>query len=302
MKIAILMSTYNGQKYLEEQMKSLQKQTLKDITTIYIRDDGSNDDTIKIIERWSEYLDIVLYKEENIGPAQSFWKLFMNMDIQADYYAFCDQDDIWDYDKLEKGVEALRNEKKEALWCSNCRIINNNNKIILDKMNMKVPDFSIVSQMVCGTTQGCSMMLNNILRNYIAQKNIKKFPMHDFVVMTYAIAKGNVIYDSNPSFSYRVHDANVIASGGKNTLTHIKDSLKRWFSNSHRNELSEFAKVFMKDNKDCLDMETSSYITNLIKSKHNLICRVRIVFNRNTKSDNKRAERSFKIRTILGVV
>ena len=59
MKIAILMSTYNGQKYLEEQMKSLQKQTLKDKTTIYIRDDGSNDDTIKIIERWSEYLDIV---------------------------------------------------------------------------------------------------------------------------------------------------------------------------------------------------------------------------------------------------
>ena len=58
----------------------------------------------------------------------------------------------------------------------------------------------------------------------------------------------------------------------------------------------------MKDNKDCLDIETSSYITNLIKSKYNLICRVRIVFNKNTKSDNKRAERSFKIRTILGVV
>ena len=102
MKIAILMSTYNGHKYLDEQMESLVNQTLKDNMTVYVRDDGSNDDTIEIIEKWSKKLDVVLYKGENIGPAKSFWDLFMNLGIQADYYAFCDQDDVWEKDKLRR--------------------------------------------------------------------------------------------------------------------------------------------------------------------------------------------------------
>ena len=54
-----------------------------------------------------------------MGPARSFWKLLMNSEIQADYYAFCDQDDIWDLDKLERGVDSLKEEVHPALWCSN---------------------------------------------------------------------------------------------------------------------------------------------------------------------------------------
>ena len=72
MKIAILMSTYNGEKYLDEQLESIFKQNINAKITLYVRDDGSTDSTIAIIQQWKQKLDIVLYKEKNLGPAGSF--------------------------------------------------------------------------------------------------------------------------------------------------------------------------------------------------------------------------------------
>ena len=76
MKIAILMSTYNGEKYLNEQLESIFMQKVNAEITVYIRDDGSKDNTIRIIKNWTAKLNIVLFEEDNIGPANSFWKLF----------------------------------------------------------------------------------------------------------------------------------------------------------------------------------------------------------------------------------
>lgn len=302
MEIAILMSTYNGKNYLDEQLKSLADQILNGHMTIYIRDDGSSDCTTTIIKKWRKELDIVLYEENNIGPAKSFWSLFMREEIQADYYAFCDQDDIWDPFKVQAGISALENEECAALWCSNCRIIDSVGKVIVEKMNEEEPSFSIISQLVCGTTQGCAMLFNDKLRKYIFDKNIVEIPMHDFVIMTYAIANGKVFYDEKPYFGYRVHSNNVVANNGKNLIQHINSSLNRWFADEHRNELSTFAEKFLKDNKEYLDFETQKYISNLIIVKHSVIARFKIAFNKNTFSANKNAERSFKIRTLLGVI
>lgn len=302
MRIAILMSTYNGHKYLEEQMESLSNQTLKDYMTVYVRDDGSSDDTIKIIERWKHNLNIVLYREKNVGPAKSFWELFMNPDIQADYYAFCDQDDVWDSDKLETGIKDLQHQKSEALWCSNCRIIDYRGNIILGEMYRENPDFSIISQLVCGTTQGCAMLFNDALRQYIMEKQIEEIPMHDFVVITYAIAKGKVLYDKKPFFSYRVHTNNVVAKNGKSSFARVCSSMNKWFANEHRNETSTFAERLLMDNIDYLDSETKNYIQKLLKSRHNIYKRFSVIFDSRTFSMNKKAERSFKIKTLLGVI
>ena len=82
----------------------------------------------------------------------------------------------------------------------------------------------------------------------------------------------------------------------------MKASLNRWFSEKHRNELSNYAQYFLRDNADLLDESTLHYINNLIKSRRNLLCRVKIIFDRRTVSDNKNAERSFKVRTMLGIL
>ena len=128
MKIAVLMSTYNGHKYLDKQLKSIAEQTVVNHLTLYIRDDGSKDDTFDIIDKWKNKINIVLYKEKNAGPAMSFWQLLMKSEVKADYYAFCDQDDVWDKDKIEKGIEKLKGSIQ--LYACNCRIIDEKDVVI----------------------------------------------------------------------------------------------------------------------------------------------------------------------------
>lgn len=302
MKIAIFMSTYNGEKYINQQLESIFNQNVCANIELYIRDDGSTDRTIDIIRKWKEQFNITLFIKNNVGPAQSFWELFSMKDIKADFYAFADQDDLWDSNKLQIGINSLKNEKIEALWCSNCRIIDQNGKVLNDEMNKNTPDFNIISQFVCGTTQGCAMLFNDQLRNYILSKKTNKIPMHDFVIMTYAIAKGKVIYEKCPTFGYRVHNNNVVAKEGKNVLKHAIDSLNRWFSKEHKNELSLYAEEFLINNEEYLDNLTRQYLNGLISSKGSMISRIKIVFNVNTRSQNKKAERSFKIRMLFGIL
>lgn len=302
MKIAVLMSTYNGHKYLNEQIKSLASQSVAKDIILYIRDDGSSDDTLDIIESWKSKINIVCIKGKNIGPAMSFWKLLMNPKIQADYYALCDQDDIWDCNKLERAVKALKQEEGVCLWCSNCRIIDSKGKVIQRELYNQKPDFSIDSQIVCGTTQGCAMTFDNKLRKYIMDKKIDGYPMHDFVLMTYAIALGKIIYEEQPSFGYRVHDNNVVARAGKRKTKKIIDAYNRWFSNKHKNELSRYLKIFCANNRNYLDKKTLDFLEDIYKSPHNFTKRLKVVHNSKCKSYNKKSERTFKIRTLLGVI
>ena len=112
-KVHILMSTYNGHKFLREQLDSIFKQTYSNFT-LYVRDDGSNDDTNELLEEYikehrlgEDKVIIVKNKEKkNLGWKGNFWEL-LDKCSDADYYAFCDQDDVWQPCKLEYAVEML---------------------------------------------------------------------------------------------------------------------------------------------------------------------------------------------------
>ena len=99
-----------------------------------------------------------------------------------------------------------------------------------------------------------------------------------------------------------MHDNNVVAKEGKNFIRHVKGSLDKWFSSNHKNELSDFAMDFLRDNSDYLDTTTYNYINTLIRSRRNFIDRFKLIFDERTKAQNKKAERSFKIRVLLGII
>ena len=114
--IAILMSTYNGERYLREQIDSLLSQTNKD-WILYIRDDGSTDGTVLIVKEYErEYpYKIVLLEDGlgNLGSGCSFMQLLSS--VNSDYYMFCDQDDVWLSDKIEKTYLKLRTMESEDI-------------------------------------------------------------------------------------------------------------------------------------------------------------------------------------------
>lgn len=108
-KVAVLLSTYNGEKYLKEQLDSLINQTYSNID-IYIRDDGSTDNTVKIIKEYQKNnSNIYLDEGKNSGFIKSFFELLKN-NSNADIYSYCDQDDIWEKDKIERAVKHIEKE------------------------------------------------------------------------------------------------------------------------------------------------------------------------------------------------
>lgn len=111
-KIIVLMSTYNGELYLEEQLRSIINQKFTEDeyeVQILVRDDGSSDKTIPILEKYREKGLLDYYTGKNMGYPKSFWHLLKNAD-DADYYAFADCDDVWFEDKLARAVERLSRE------------------------------------------------------------------------------------------------------------------------------------------------------------------------------------------------
>lgn len=122
-KVQVLLSTYNGEKYLKEQIESILKQKEVDIHLL-VRDDGSSDSTIKILEEISnKNKKITFYKGKNIGPARSFMELLKKSE-EADYYSFADQDDIWEENKIISAINKLKNTNEPELYLSALGIVN----------------------------------------------------------------------------------------------------------------------------------------------------------------------------------
>ena len=107
-KMAILMAAYNGQKYLSKQLDSILAQNYPN-WTLYVIDDGSKDETWNILHGYQASFGEKLHitKTDNKGCAKTFLSLACDENIQADYYAYSDQDDIWDNNKLSRAVEIL---------------------------------------------------------------------------------------------------------------------------------------------------------------------------------------------------
>lgn len=213
MKVLVLLSSYNGSLYIKEQIMSLVIQ--KDIDLdIYVRDDGSTDNTIKIVSSIKDsYPNITLFADTNVGFVSSFTKLVHKAYLSShyDYYAFCDQDDIWYDNKLSVAVKYLKEASKNepVMFCSNSRLIDSEgnpkggsfvkNNCIINKNNIYL--YSRV--------QGCSMVFNRkALELFHNHPPINCF--HDRWISLICATFGEIIYLNEPLFSYRIHSSNTL--------------------------------------------------------------------------------------------
>lgn len=217
MKIAILMSTYNGEKYLTEQIKSLKAQTLKN-WDLYIRDDGSTDKTLEIISNQVESDQRIHYvpdSEKHLRPMRSFFKLLN--EISADYYFFCDQDDFWLPNKLELMMTEIGdkdNHIPQLLYCG-LRCVDQNLKPLVNDFENLPGKINGKSRFIGNDMPGCVMLLNKNLRDLIINytKNYENIIMHDWWIALVAEAFGNVSFLDKKLILYRQHGDNSIGAG-----------------------------------------------------------------------------------------
>ncbi len=208
-KIQVLLSTYNGEKYIKEQIQSIIQQEQVEVFLL-IRDDGSQDKTLEIIEDMAKlYSNITYYQGDNLGPAKSFMNLVEKSGDFA-YFAFADQDDVWKPKKLLSAIEKLK-EKKEipALYVSALEVVDENlNKIAYQPVQ---GNFCFEGEIIKNFATGCTQVFNANLRNAIRRYQPSYIIMHDSWItrVCYAIG-GEVIIDEKTYIQYRQHGKNVL--------------------------------------------------------------------------------------------
>lgn len=285
MKIQILMSTYNGSQYIRTQLDSIVAQDVNE-KFLLIRDDGSTDDTIIIIEEYiRKYPWIFLYKGQNVGVQKSFFDLINKADSQMDYIAFADQDDEWLPNKLSRAVWCL-NKRNSAnctmplLYCSDKRVVGKNLEPINVTVSRKVRKISFGNALVQNICTGCTAVINQSLLRLIKQyppENIQGVIMHDWWLYLTAACFGNVYYDHDSYIKYRQHGGN--ASGAMlNHRALMSYRINQLFS--ARGQIYKQAEMFLKTYTAYFDSgwdKERNMIRALLCAQQNFFRRVPIV-------------------------
>lgn len=233
--VLILLSTYNGGKFLRYQLDSLVKQKGVELQ-ILIRDDGSADDTIDIVNKYkSTHSNITLIEGNNCGVPKSFFELAyyaFNHLSKYDYYAFCDQDDVWEPEKLESAVSKLDNYYENKLYFCRAKYVDENLKLIKESPIIK--QFDYTTCVYRNPVLGCTMVFDHKLLEYFCMA----FPeadrihsLHDAWLFKCAVYTDAFIVSDDKSYiKYRQHGNNVTnayKSPLKKYLTAIKRRLGR---------------------------------------------------------------------------
>ena len=223
MKIAILLATYMGERYIGEQIESVIKQTYQD-WMIYVHDDGSTDKTMDIVQSYVERYPnkIQILEGPALGGARNNF-MYLLSQVEASYYMCCDQDDIWLPEKIEKTYNAMKQLEAEnevkvpCMIYTDLTVVDGNLNIIADSMsmyqNLNCANVSIGRLLMQNVVTGCTMMLNKELRDMVIQyKNIDNIIMHDWWAAIIAALFGRLIYLNDPMIWYRQHGSNSVGA------------------------------------------------------------------------------------------
>ncbi len=208
-KVAVIMSTYNGEKYLKAQLESILQQTYPNID-IYIRDDGSTDNTLQILRRYAQKNPHIHLEEgKNLGFAASFLKALAKAK-NYDYYAFCDQDDVWLDFKVQRAVEHLQQYSNDQplLYGSSYDFYDAGLNFQKHAKHIKNPE-SFAKSITESLTIGTCMVINQKARELLLRIDPSKIYAHDCLTYTICAAMGKIIYDPTPTMKYRRTGDNV---------------------------------------------------------------------------------------------
>lgn len=246
-KVVVLLSTYNGEKYIKEQLDSILSQTYSNIT-IVVRDDGSKDKTTLILKEYELQGKISLILGKNKGFINSFFEL-LKLAPEASYYAFSDQDDIWEKDKIERAVKIIEEQgsfEVPVMYYSNYDLYDYNMKFI--SHSKKKNNVSFVNSLVECVNLGMTTLVNQKTREKMLYNPPKQNLLgHDWWIYMVCSAFGKVIYDDIAKVRHRMHSSNTSMKDYREG----KKPLEGLTNNKHfpkvKKQIKEFANCYYQD-------------------------------------------------------
>ena len=276
-KVDILLATYNGEKYLSEQIESILNQTYKEFQLL-ISDDGSSDKTREIIEKYSKKDKRVkiFFQKENLGIVGNFE--FLLKKVENPYFMFSDQDDIWDLNKIKKSINKIEQSKADLIY-TDLEVVDSNLNTTynsywkLKNIYNKVKKYNNFESLYLNNfVTGCTILAKKeIILEVLPLPKNSKYVLHDYWLPLIISQKGKIDYIEEPLIKYRQHKNNKVGSKRKSDSIENFKEMRDLFIDVKKQHFTVFIEnenKFLSEDIRKLNKQSLSYFELLEKVKY----------------------------------
>lgn len=302
-RVLVLLSTYNGVKYLCEQLDSLLAQTDVDLTVL-VRDDGSLDGTTELLKKYHDHYPdkIIIDFADNIGCNGSFFalmKLAAKKYDDYDFYAFSDQDDVWLPDKMYAAAKALNKiDNNISLYYCSPQLVDQHLTPI--NANPIIAKATLEESFILQPCIGCSMVFSKDLLKKASVIDPMKVNIHDAWVYKLCLSLGGeIVFDTTPHILYRQHSSNAIGR--------TQGFKKKWarrlnfFVNSNRIR-SSIAQLILNTYQTEIPQRQKEVLSSIANYYRSFRSKLKIIFNGNYSTNYRLHNLMFKIAILFGKI
>ena len=275
-KIDVLMTTYNGEKYLKEQIESILNQTYKNINLI-ISDDCSTDNTRDILKEYQDIENIkIYYQDKNLGYVANFE--FLLKHVESDIYMLSDQDDVWMPNKIEETFKKLEEDNADLVF-TDLEVVNQNLEIINKSFNKSMNKEHKIRKTL-GTNQ-FEYLYNNITGCTIMSKKKwideilpipkgSKYVIHDSWIGLIISLNGKISYLDKPTIKYRQHSENQLGTERESYKYNNFEQVRNLFINVKKDLFKTYIENQEKFPEELqkLNYEGQKYFDDIEKKKN----------------------------------
>ena len=302
MKISIALCTYNGARFLSEQLASIAAQT-RQPDELVACDDGSSDDTVEILKVFAPSVSFpvrIIVNDSNLGAVTNFRQAISR--CNGELTALADQDDVWLLDKLERAEVALMSSMNigNTLYCTRLQYVDA--ALVTLGLSSIPANIGFSNAVVENSATGCSVVFGNEIKHKFLQAKSTDMVMHDWWLYLVATAFGDVVYDPRPSLLYRQHLSNVAGWQPRpSKLWHRYKSLRQRLKAGTvgMDSLNQAAR-FIEAYKDLPPAE-AELVSHLIKLRHvNIIKRFFYALNPSVRRNHFMENLGLRIMILMG--
>ena len=301
MKVNVYLSYFNGMKYIDEQIESLLHQKNVDVH-IYIRDDGSKKDEATYLDKYINNDSITIIHAENLGYGKSFMWLVKNIRQKADFYAFCDQDDVWlDY-KLETACKKISLQSGPVAYCALPKYVDTDLKP-LENFHTITDDIHFGKMSVNDSLEyqlfgiGCTYVWNNKLNDVLQGINLEEYSFaHDNFFSILLPFIGVFIRDDLQPILYRQHNKNI--SGNKSKKKSLLSSILAKKKNFNNQSCFKIREYILEKFKNIIPVDKLEILKMTVCYRRNFINRFKLMkYMLRTETNGKK-----KMKNLLMVI